>query len=147
MRAAPLYDPALIARAKSPAGAGMLEAPCRRVVVANASCGDEIELDVRDSAAGVSALAHRVRGCAVVVASASLLVETTTGSALAEASGRITALERWLAGMGDLPVGLAPLAPLRMFPARSRCVLLPWTALARALALAPSDPARWSEGP
>lgn len=136
MSAAPLYDPALLARAKRPVGAGALEGPCRRVRVEDRSCGDEIELDLRGSAERIDAVAHRVRGCAVVTASASLLAETVPGRAHSEAFGRIAALERWLAGAGELPSELADLAPMRMYPARARCVRLPWEALSRALAAA-----------
>lgn len=136
MRAGTLYDPALLARAKAPIGSGTLAGPCRRTRVENRVCGDEVELDVLVSAGSVEALAHRVRGCAVVKASASLLAETVTGRDEADAHARIDALRVWLAGSGSLPPDLAPLVPMRAFPARNRCTLLPWEALARALATA-----------
>lgn len=136
MRSGALYDPALLARAKAPIGSGTVAGPCRRTRVENRVCGDEVELDVRVHGGKVEALAHRVRGCAVVKASPSLLAETVPGGDEADAHARVGALRGWLEGRGALPADLAALAPLRAFPARVRCTLLPWEALAKALATA-----------
>lgn len=129
-----LYDPALLERAKHPVGSGRLDAADRRARAENALCGDEIDVDVSLVDGTIASLAHRTRGCALTIASASLLAETAPGSRVQDAFMRAEALRRWLAGEGTLPPGLEPLEVTRMFPARAACVLLPWTALRRALA-------------
>lgn len=129
-----LYDPALIERAKHPVGVGRLVAADRRARAENPLCGDDIELDVALVEGTVAQVAHRTRGCALTMASASLLSETVPGRRAQDALIRAEALRRWLAGDGPMPPGLEPLEAALMFPARSTCVLLPWTALRQALA-------------
>lgn len=128
------YDPALIERAKHPVGAGRLVAADRHARAENPLCGDDIELEVALAAGTVAEVAHRTRGCALTMASASLLSETVPGRRPQDALMRAEALRRWLAGDGAMPPGFEPLHAVLMFPARSACVLLPWTALRRALA-------------
>lgn len=134
MRPLPLYDAALLERAKRPVGAGELPEPRRRGRAENALCGDEIEVDVRVADGRIRELAHRVRGCAIVAASASLLAETASGDPVEVTVERARALQAWLSAGGALPRELSSLEPTRLFPARARCVLLPWDALERALA-------------
>lgn len=129
-----LYDDALLERAKRPVGSGRLDAPDRRGRSDNPLCGDEIEVDVALADGTIAAVAHRTRGCALTMASASLLAETVPGRRVQDALGRAEGLRHWLAGEGTLPPGLEPLEVARMFPARARCVLVPWTALRQALA-------------
>lgn len=133
-----LYDPALLGRAKHPVGSGRLDAPDRTARSDNPLCGDEVEVDVAIADGTIAAVAHRTRGCALTMASASLLAETAPGRRVQDAIARAEAIRRWLAGEGSLPVGLEPLEVARMFPARAQCVLVPWTAL--RLALAMEDP-------
>lgn len=129
-----VYDARLLARAKRPVGAGELAAPDRRGRAENTICGDEIELDIELSASAIVRVAHRARGCAFTIASASMLAETLPGLAVSEALGRATAVRQWTLGEAEMPAGLEPLELVRMFPARAKCVRLPWDALERALA-------------
>lgn len=133
MRSLPLYDEALLARARRPAGAGTLLRPSAQGRAENPLCGDAIDLDVRAVDGRIEELAHRTKGCALVTASASLLAETSSEATETEALVRAAALRAWLSGDGPLPAELTPLQVVRIFPSRRRCVLLPWEALASAL--------------
>lgn len=133
MRSLPLYDQALLARARRPAGAGTLLRPSVQGRAENQLCGDAIDLDIRAVDGRIEELAHRTKGCALVTASASLLAETSSEATEAEALARAAALRAWLSGDGPLPAELTPLQVVRVFPSRRRCVLLPWEALASAL--------------
>jgi nitrogen fixation NifU-like protein len=133
MRPLPLYDEAILERAKRPAGAGELAEPRRRGRAVNALCGDEIDVDVRLADGRIGEIGHEARGCALLRASASLLAETLPGHEPDRAYDRRRALRAWLSGLGPLPSELAPLRPVGVFPARARCVLLAWDALASAL--------------
>lgn len=103
----------------------------------NALCGDEITLEARlAEGAVVDALAFQSKGCALCRASASMLVETATGRTAPELAA-IT--HSFVSGFADASAPPAPLPLLdalydiRRYPARSLCVLLPWTTMAALL--------------
>lgn len=138
-----LYHEALVRLARSAVGAGRLEAADATAALDNPFCGDEVTIDVRLRAGCIEALAHRVRGCLLCEAAASLLGRAAPGSTAAEvreAHGRAAAMLR----SGEPPPGgrfadLALFAPARAVKSRHRCVLLPFEALAEALARAGGD--------
>lgn len=134
------YPVDLVAEARRPAGAGALASPDRTARADNPLCGDEVELDVDDHAGVIAVVAHRTRGCAFTVASASILARSVPGLTTSEALGRADVLRRGLAGSSALPDELAALAAVRMYPARVKCALLPWEALRAALDPAAAKP-------
>jgi len=127
------YADDLVAEARRPRGDGALASPRRTARATNPVCGDEIDLDVDHDGARVSGVAHRARGCVFTRASASLLARSVPGLSLAQARDLATTMRRDLAGSAALPPDLAPLAAVRIYPARIRCALLPWEALWAAL--------------
>lgn len=127
------YAPDLVAEARRDHGHGSLAAPRVTVRNANLSCGDEVELDLDHDGERIAGVAQRTRGCAFTRGSASLLAQLLPSLSLAEARELVAALRRDLAGPAPLPPGLAALAEVRMYPARRRCALLPWDALATAI--------------
>lgn len=134
------YPIDLVDEARRPAGAGAFASPHRTARADNPLCGDEIELDVDDEAGVISAVAHRTRGCAFTVASASILARPVPGLTTAEAAGRADLLRGGLAGSRMLPPELEALMAVRMFPAHVKCALLPWEALRAALDPAAAKP-------
>lgn len=133
-----LYHEALLGLARARTGAGRLEAPAASASCENPLCGDRVAVDVRLAGGRIAALAHRVRGCVLCEAAASLLGATAPGCAPAEvalARERLAAMLRAGAAPPDGPwAGLEVFLPVRGVPSRHACVLMPFDALADALA-------------
>ena len=132
-----LYQALLLEHGKRPRNFGPL-AGGATAQGANPLCGDEIAVHVRVEAGRVEAAAFEGAGCAVCLASASMMTQAAKGrtpdetallaakvAALVE--GRVGAAA--LADLGDL----AALEGVARFPARRKCALLAWRALAAAL--------------
>ena len=143
MSADDLYQQALVALAREAAGAGRLEAPGVEATVDNPLCGDRVTVEVRVEGGRVAALAHRVRGCLLCEAAASLLGRAAAGLGEAEVEAirrAVVALLREGTPPPAAPLpGLEVFAPVRAVPSRQTCVLLPFEALQAALRAALQD--------
>lgn len=132
-----LYNRAILDRAKAAIGAGALSAPQARVTVDNPLCGDRITIDVSLADGRVAAVAHKVRGCALCQASASIIGAHAVGQSASEIAGARAALKGMLSADGPTPNGawqeLGVFAPARAHRSRHDCVLLPWEALDQAM--------------
>lgn len=126
-------DPVLLAHARGPRGTGELQPPRQTASRSNPLCGDEITVDVRVRDGRIAEIAHRERACALTVASASVMVGALVDRPVEEVRPLAGALARALVEGTMLPDTLAPLGSARLFPARRRCVLLPWEALLEAI--------------
>ncbi|MBI1401662.1 MAG: iron-sulfur cluster assembly scaffold protein [Porphyrobacter sp.] len=103
------------------------------------TCGSVITLGLALDADGlVSGVGMKVSACAIGQASAALLAQGVRGDNPGGVRLTTDALERWLAGEGDLPAwpGIAALAPAREHSGRHGAVLLPWKAACKALSSA-----------
>lgn len=131
-----LYHQAIMERAKQPVGAGRLEAPDATVTIDNPLCGDRVTLDLKLTNGTIAAVGHQVRGCALCQASASVIAATAVGQKPAAALAGREALRGVLGGgeAGEPWMALGIFAPVKRHKSRHDCVLLPFEALARALA-------------
>ncbi len=138
MTAEALYHEALVRLAREAAGAGRLESPDAAATLDNPLCGDRVTVELRLRGGRVAALAQRVRGCLLCEAAASLLGRAALGLGAAEISGAREAAAAMLGRGAPAPGGafsdLEAFTPVRAVPSRHRCVLLPFEALAEALA-------------
>jgi nitrogen fixation protein NifU and related proteins len=134
-----LYHDAILQAARRASAAGRLEEPRVSVTLDNPLCGDRITLDLRLESGKVAALAHKVRGCLLCQAAASVIGAEApghTGSELRRTAGSVRAL---LAGEGTGDWSeLAVFLPVRAHKSRHECVLLPFEALVLALERAES---------
>ena len=77
-------------------------------------------------------------GCAIAIASASLMTESVKGRTVAEADALFARVQRMIAASPDATVDdlgeLSALAGVRRFPVRIKCATLPWEALRAAAA-------------
>jgi nitrogen fixation protein NifU and related proteins len=109
----------------------------------NPMCGDRIAVWLRRDPAGrIADLGFEARGCAICVASGSLMSELCRGHDAAEVhalsdaarklarQGHASASEPWLA---DALEKLAPLSGVADYPSRVKCATLAWHALEAAL--------------
>lgn len=140
MSAADLYHARLVRLAREAAGAGTLEAPDGSATVDSPLCGDEVTFQVKVCGGKVAAVAHRVRGCVLCQAAASVLGRAAPGSTPTEIADARAAVARMLEGGGPAPGGrfadVAAFTPVAAVPSRRGCVLLPFDALGQALARA-----------
>ena len=101
----------------------------------NALCGDEVEVFVTINAETLDISYHR-KGCALCAASAAIMGECVSGR---DRPFGIAIVQRFLKDfpqgkvISDQGIGIEALFDMRRFPARERCVLLPWQALIRCL--------------
>jgi nitrogen fixation protein NifU and related proteins len=132
-----IYHEALVRLARDAAGAGRLDAPAASATVDNPLCGDRVTVEVRVEAGRIASLAHRVRGCVLCQASASLLGRMGPGSTPAEVEAARAALIALLEAGAAAPPGrfaeLSVFEPVRAVRSRHRCALLPFEALREAL--------------
>lgn len=132
-----LYHRAIVEAARRATGAGRLEDADAKVTVDNPLCGDRVSIDVRMAGGRVEACAHRVRGCLLCEAAASVIGENAVGETGERLESVRSALAEHLAGgEGAEPAwrDLEMFDPVRDYRSRHECVLLPFEALLRAVA-------------
>lgn len=98
----------------------------------NALCGDEIVVYLGLSEHSNIEVFYEAKGCSLCAASASIMSESLTGvtpDVARDLIGRF--LEKFPLGivLTDDGIGIESLFDMRRFPARERCVLLPWQAV------------------
>jgi nitrogen fixation NifU-like protein len=105
---------------------------------ANPRCGDEVEIGIFLHDKMIHDIKFRGRGCAICLASASMMTEAVSGLSLVHTRLLCDQMHAWF---GDLepasdrnpPGGMQALVAVREYPARKKCVLLSWEALADAI--------------
>ena len=130
----------IVERARRPRHGGVLEPADATATAHNPSCGDRVTLTLRLSPdrQQLEAVRCLTRGCVLCTASADLMAEVVSGRTPAQAlelGQGFVALLQGAASAAAADPALAQLRPLAGLPARARCALLPWQALAEALAL------------
>jgi nitrogen fixation NifU-like protein len=104
----------------------------------NPLCGDRLTLFVRLEGDRIADVSFQGSGCAISVASASLLTESVKGRTVPEAERLFTTMHTLLtrddAQADPTALGkLAALSGVRAFPARVKCASLCWHTLDAAL--------------
>ncbi len=103
----------------------------------NPVCGDEIEVRVKMDGERVGDVSVDCAGCAISVASGSMLAEVVEGKTIEEIKKISAVVKSLLRGeeinekieLGDLEA----LKGVRKFPVRVKCALLAWTTLVDAI--------------
>lgn len=133
-----LYRELILDHSRSPRHFGKLPDATHHAAGINPLCGDKLQLQLKLSADDrIEAIAFEGSGCAISVASASLLTEAVQGMSSSDAIEFFRAVTSRLTGAGgpELDVGkLQALDGVREFPARIKCATLAWHALNSALA-------------
>ncbi len=132
-----LYHARILELARDTSTEGRLDAPTASATVNNPLCGDRVTIDVIVENADISVLGHKVRGCALCRASATLIGAHAPGhdaASLKVVAGAVTAM---LKHGGPAPDGpwqaLEAFRPVADHKSRHDCVLLPFQALVDAL--------------
>lgn len=99
----------------------------------NPACGDEINLEVELDNGKVKDLHVDCRGCAISVASGSMLAEISKGKSIEELKEFAAIVKKMLKGESvTLPKNFGDLDALqgvKQFPVRIKCALLAWVTL------------------
>lgn len=128
------YREVLLDHSRRPRNKGALDETDAIGAGSNPLCGDEVEIGLRFDGETIAWARFRGRGCAICIASASMLTEAVSGRRREEARQLGARLrESFGPAAPAVPEPLTPLAPVREHPARHRCVLLAWEALEQAL--------------
>ncbi len=135
-----LYRDVIMEHYKFPRGSKDIENADMDNQGQNPACGDEIEVKVKLEGDRVKDVSVSCMGCAISVASGSMLAEVIEGKTLAEVKKIAKVVKALVKGeelpedidiheLGDIEV----LQGVRKFPVRVKCALLSWTTLVDAI--------------
>lgn len=131
-----LYKDAILDHYRNPRGGGKLESPTHSAVGHNPLCGDEVDLHARMEGDVIAEIGHVSTGCAICVASASLMSESVIGRTIASFKLFSNQFYEMVKGVPpEVDMGkLVVLAGVSEFPMRVKCATLAWHTLESALA-------------
>ena len=136
MTTSELYQSVILDHNRSPHNFGELEGANHQAEGHNPLCGDAVTvfLKLRDGA--IQEVSFKASGCAISIASASLMTDALRGKSVEEARALFEEFREVLTGRREPPGTLSPadvLAGVREFPMRVKCATLPWHAMISAL--------------
>ena len=136
-----LYQELILDHSKHPRCRGTLENPTCQARGHNPLCGDQINLFLKIENDVICDISFDASGCAISVASASLMSELLKGKSIVEAQKLFSQFHELLTegtGAVDELGDLVALAGVRQFPIRIKCATLAWHALKDGLNELPS---------
>ena len=132
-----LYQEVILEHYRSPRGAARLDSVPETARLENPLCGDSIKVEAVQGPEGTLKVRFEAAGCAISIASASLMTEALEGLGAEEARSISAAFIRAMRGEGGLDLDamgdLAALKGVCGYPARVKCATLAWHALMEAL--------------
>lgn len=130
-----LYQEMVIEHAKSPRNTGTLEQCTHRAQGHNPLCGDEVEITLNVESGIIQDIKIQAKGCAISVASASIMTEEVKGKSVAEAMEMFRHFrDAMVSNVDSDELGsLQALVPVREYPMRVKCATMVWHALKEAL--------------
>lgn len=132
-----LYREIILDHNRDPRNFGELEGADRIIDGVNPLCGDKMTLYVKLDGDTVTDIKFKGTGCAISVASSSLMTERIKGTSVKDSLELYNDVHAMLTGESGEPsesmAKLAALAGVREFPSRVKCASLAWHALKAAL--------------
>ena len=135
-----LYQAVILDHNKNPRNYGKLTSANRNAQGVNPLCGDQVNVFFRlDEDAWVKEVGFEGRGCAICMASASIMTETVKHLNVAQAHQYVTVFCSLAGGeksevMGQFDLStLKVLAGVKAYPARIKCATLAWHTARSAL--------------
>ena len=133
-----LYQEVVLEHKRAPRNFGHLPQPTHQAQGTNPSCGDRIAVELQLQQGRVQDIRFTGQGCAICMASTSMMTEAVKGKEVAAAQALQQHFRAVLTGEEapeDAPLGkLVSLAGVRQYPSRIKCALLGWHALMHAIA-------------
>lgn len=143
-----LYQEVILDHAKNPRNSALIQEHTCKAQGNNPMCGDRVTVTARVAPDGSLAdLGFEGKGCAISIASASMMTEALKGRSGAVARQLFAAVHDLCTGKSDVDGvkrsleanaaasvdKLASLSGVRQFPVRVKCATLPWHALISCL--------------
>ena len=131
-----LYREVILDHNRSPRNFGQIEDADRVIEGVNPLCGDRMTLYVKLDGDRITDARFEGTGCAISVASSSLMTERVKGTTVLETLNLFDQVHDMLTGAAEpneKMEKLAALAGVREFPSRVKCASLAWHALKTAL--------------
>lgn len=130
-----LYQEVILDHGKRPRNFGKLENASLKAEGFNPLCGDRLTLELKLDNGIVQDAKFTGAGCAISVASASLMTETLKGKTIEQANKIFEGFHQLLTTDAVVPdLGkLAVFSGVREFPARVKCATLAWHTFRAAL--------------
>ena len=136
-----LYQDVVMDHKRSPRRFGTLPAPTHQARGQNPSCGDDLQVTMNVAQDQVRDIRFSGQGCAICIASASMMTEAVHGCDVAVARQLHQRFRAVLTGELEPDAAhlgkLISLAGVRRYPGRIKCALLGWHALRHALGETP----------
>lgn len=134
-----LYREVILDHNRRPRNFGEIESADRVIEGTNPLCGDRMTLYVQLDGDRVADIRFKGTGCAISVASSSLMTERVKGRTIEETRKLFDQVHDMLTSESSEPPAedlekLAALAGVRDYPSRVKCASLAWHALSAALA-------------
>jgi nitrogen fixation NifU-like protein len=140
MNAKDLYQQLILDHSRQPHRFGAMEHASVKVEGHNALCGDRLCLYLKVEDGRIRQLRFTGSGCAICIASASLMGDSVEGKSEAEVMALFDAVHALLTVGNDAESAqlgkLAALSGVRQFPARVKCASLAWNTLREGVAQA-----------
>lgn len=132
-----LYQEVVMDHKRAPRHFGTLAAPTHQARGHNPQCGDDLQVELVVGDGRVSDIRFHGQGCAICIASASMMTDAVLGQEVAMAQALQARFRAVLTGQmqaEEAHLGkLVSLAGVRNYPGRIKCALLGWHALMHAL--------------
>lgn len=133
-----LYQEMILDHNRHPRNFGELAAPAQVAQGHNPLCGDRLTVYVVLEDGKVKDVHFKGNGCAISMASASIMTELVKGRSAADVRALFDRFHRLMTEDGADPVApedeaMAVFSGVREFPIRVKCATLPWHTLKAAL--------------
>lgn len=132
-----IYQQTVLDHNRAPRNFRRIDQPDRCATGHNPLCGDKLTVYLRVSDETIDDVAFEGHGCAISMASASIMTGLTAGKHVQDAT---RTLEHVISSFADndakrqdLPGEMAALDDVRRFPSRIKCATLAWKTLESAL--------------
>lgn len=130
-----LYQEVIVDHNRRPRNFRRIEPATRKLEGFNPLCGDRLTVYLTLDGDTITDVAFEGSGCAISVASASLMTEALIGKPVAEAERLFESVHDLMTGQGEVPLEgkLAVLGGVKDYPSRVKCATLAWHTLIGAL--------------
>lgn len=133
---ADLYQDVILDHSRHPRNFGRPDDANREACGNNPLCGDRVTVYLHIDGEVIEGASFEARGCAIFLASASMMTEMVKGGTVAEARDLFDRFHRLVTvedGDGDGLNELEALSGVREFPMRIKCATLPWHTMTAAI--------------